>query len=110
MPARGFVAAVDFGGTKVAAASATLSGEIIDQVRFDTDAAGGAEQAVQRAVDTALSLISAAEDETGGRCAAAGVVSPGSCAEAGPCWRRTSRVGRTSSSSHVCERRSGSTR
>jgi glucokinase len=71
------VAAVDFGGTKVAAASATLSGEIIDQVRFDTDAAGGAEQAVQRAVDTALSLISAAEEKTGGRCAAAGVVSPG---------------------------------
>jgi glucokinase len=77
MPAPGFVAAVDFGGTKVAVASATLSGEIIDQTRFDTDAARGADQALLRAIDEATSIISVAEDRTGARCAAAGVVSPG---------------------------------
>src|SRR3954447_26910968 len=77
MPAAEFVAAVDFGGTKVAVASATLSGEIIDQERFDTDAAHGAEQAVQHAIEAARSIIAAAQDKTGGYCAAAGVVSPG---------------------------------
>jgi hypothetical protein len=48
MSHRAFVVAIDFGGTKVAlaSASATLSGDILDQVRFDTDASRGAEQAV----------------------------------------------------------------
>jgi glucokinase len=77
VPEVGFVAAVDFGGTKVAVASATPTGEIIDQTRFDTDATNGAEQAVQRAIDEARSIICAAEAETGGRCVAVGVVSPG---------------------------------
>jgi glucokinase len=77
MPGHEFVAAVDFGGSKVAVASATLSGEIIDRVRFETDAPRGAEQALQRAIEAARSIISAAEGKTGGRCAAAGVVSPG---------------------------------
>jgi glucokinase len=77
MPAAEFVAAVDFGGTKMAVASATLSGEIIDQARFETDASHGAEQAVQRAIEAAQAIISATAGRTGGRCAAAGVVSPG---------------------------------
>jgi glucokinase len=75
--AREFVAAVDFGGSKVAVASATLTGEIIDQLRFDTDAARGAEQAVDRAIRAIRSIVSDAERTTGGRCAAAGIVSPG---------------------------------
>jgi glucokinase len=77
MPGREFVAAVDFGGSKVAVASATLSGEIIDQLRFDTHARRGAEQAVHRAIDAVRSIISGAERQMGGRCAGAGVVSPG---------------------------------
>src|SRR5438270_3734219 len=77
MPAREFVAAVDFGGSKVAVASATLSGEILEQTRLETDASRGAQQAVQRAIEAAHSIISATEGRTGGRCAAAGVVSPG---------------------------------
>jgi glucokinase len=71
------VAAIDFGGTKVALATATLGGEIVDQTRFDTDAARGAEQALRRALDAAQGSIARAEALTGGRCVAAGVVCPG---------------------------------
>jgi predicted NBD/HSP70 family sugar kinase len=42
-----FVAAVDFGGSKVAVGSATLEGELLDHTRFDTQAPRGAEQAVR---------------------------------------------------------------
>lgn len=71
------MAAVDFGGTKVAVASATLDGEVIHQLRLKTQAASGAEQAVERAIEAARSIIDGARRKTGGRCVAAGVVCPG---------------------------------
>jgi len=77
MRARDFVIAVDFGGTKVAVASATPSGELIDKLRLDTEAACGAEQAVDRAIAAARALIARAQDRAGGACIAAGVVCPG---------------------------------
>jgi glucokinase len=77
MPKSDFVAAVDFGGSKVAVASATLDGEIVDQTRFATEARRGAGQAVRRALEAARSSIARAERATGGRCIAAGVVCPG---------------------------------
>jgi len=77
MDAKAFVIAVDFGGTKIDVATATPSGEIIGQVRLDTQATRGAEQAVDRAIEAARSLIDGAEGETGGVCVAAGVVCPG---------------------------------
>ena len=77
MPEPAFVAAVDFGGTKVAVASATLDGEVIDQLRLKTDATSGAEQVVERAIGAARSVIESAQRKTRGRCVAAGVVSPG---------------------------------
>jgi glucokinase len=73
----GFVIGVDFGGTKVAVAAATLDGEIVRQLRFDTDAAHGATQAVQRAGEACRAVMAATEADTGGACVAAGVVSPG---------------------------------
>lgn len=77
VPRPGFVIGVDFGGTKVAVASATLRGEIVKQVRFDTDAAHGAEQAVHRAGEACRAIMSETEAEAGGTCVAAGVVCPG---------------------------------
>ena len=73
----GFVLGVDFGGTKVAVASATLGGEIVKQVRFETEAAHGAEQAVHRAGEACRGIIAQTEAETGGTCVGAGVVCPG---------------------------------
>ena len=77
VPGPGFVIGVDFGGTKVAVASATLRGEIVKQVRFDTDAARGAEQAVCRAGEACRAMMAEMEAEGGGTCFAAGVVCPG---------------------------------
>ncbi len=73
----GFVIGVDFGGTKIAIASATLQGEIIKQLRFDTRAAHGAEQALQRAGEAGRAIMTETEADTGGTCIAAGVVCPG---------------------------------
>jgi glucokinase len=72
-----FVAGVDFGGTKVALATATLDGEVIERARLDTDALRGAHQAVRRTVEAAAASIARTERDSGGRCVAAGVVSPG---------------------------------
>jgi glucokinase len=73
----GFVIGVDFGGTKVAVATATLSGEIIKQLRFETEAAHGAEQAVHRAGEACRAIMAETEADIGGTCIAAGVVCPG---------------------------------
>ncbi|HEY4098016.1 MAG TPA: ROK family protein [Baekduia sp.] len=73
----GFVLAIDFGGTKLDVATATLDGRIATTRRLATDAAGGADQAVARALDCARSLIAETAAETGGRLVAAGAASPG---------------------------------
>jgi glucokinase len=73
----GFVIGIDFGGSKVAVASATLAGEILGQVRLETKASRGAEQAVRRGLAAAQLLIAQAEERTGAACVAAGAVSPG---------------------------------
>jgi glucokinase len=77
MPQPAFVAAVDFGGTKMAVAGATLNGEIIDQRRLKTQAARGAEQAVERGIEAARAVIEHTHRNTGGRCVSLGVVCPG---------------------------------
>jgi glucokinase len=72
-----FVIAVDFGGTKIAAAAATLTGEIIDQARLATEPELGAQQAVRRAVSAARHLIDSAHKVTGATCVAGAAVCPG---------------------------------
>ncbi len=72
-----FVVAIDFGGTKIAVAIADLTGELLEQSRIETDASRGASQAIGRALGRARSLMARTADLTGGRCLAAGVVSPG---------------------------------
>src|SRR4051795_6805290 len=67
------VAALDFGGTKIALATATPAGEILEQARIDTEPAGGAERALARAMDAAGTLLA----RSGGRCLAVGAVCPG---------------------------------
>jgi glucokinase len=67
------VAALDFGGTKIALATATPAGEVLEQARIDTEPAGGAERALARAMEAARELLG----RTGGRCVAVGAVCPG---------------------------------
>src|SRR3954469_18027369 len=67
------VAALDFGGTKIALATATPAGEILEQARIDTEPAWGAERALARAMEAARTLLA----RTGGRCLAVGAVCPG---------------------------------
>ncbi|MGI9060431.1 MAG: ROK family protein [Ktedonobacteraceae bacterium] len=72
-----FVIAIDFGGTKIDVATANRVGELLEQSRIETDAAQGAQQAIERALTLARSLMARTAALTGGRCLAAGVVSPG---------------------------------
>src|SRR4051794_27889257 len=66
------VAALDFGGTKIALATATPAGEILEQARIDTEPAGGAQRALARAMDAARTLLA----RTRGRGVAVGAVCP----------------------------------
>jgi glucokinase len=73
-----FVLAIDFGGTKLDVATATLDGEVVLSQRLETDAAGGAEQAVDRAVKVARALAeTTASQLDGGALRAVGAASPG---------------------------------
>jgi glucokinase len=72
-----FVVAVDFGGTKLDVATATLDGQIVATERLETDAAGGAEQAVERAMACARALQESSARQTGGTLVAAAASSPG---------------------------------
>ena len=76
-PQRDFVLGIDFGGTKIALATATLEGRLMESDRLDTDAGQGAVQAVDRAVARAEQLLAAAARDGGGRCVAVSAVSPG---------------------------------
>lgn len=72
-----FVIAIDFGGTKIDVATANRAGDLLEQSRIETDAPQGAHQAIERALTLARSLMMRSSIQTGGRCLAAGVVSPG---------------------------------
>lgn len=72
-----FVVAIDFGGTKIDVATATLAGDLLEHSRIETDADRGAQQAIERALTLARSLIDKTASRTGGGCLATGVVSPG---------------------------------
>ena len=72
-----FVVAIDFGGTKIAVATADLEGGLLEQDRIETDASRGALQAIERALGVARTLMRCTAETRGGRCIAAGVVSPG---------------------------------
>ncbi|HEX8854189.1 MAG TPA: ROK family protein [Thermoleophilaceae bacterium] len=68
-----FVLAIDFGGTKIALATADVEGHILEADRLDTNAGDGAAQAIDRALGRAAALVAA----TAGQCLAVGAVSPG---------------------------------
>ncbi|HEX7735757.1 MAG TPA: ROK family protein, partial [Ktedonobacteraceae bacterium] len=76
-PSGDFVLAIDFGGTKVALATADFTGRLLEQTRLETNAAHGALQVLERTFLAAHPLIERTEAGTGGRCVAAGVISPG---------------------------------
>jgi glucokinase len=76
-PEHDFVLGIDFGGTKIALATATLDGRLVESDRLETEAGRGAVQAVERALARADELLSAAARNGGGRCLAVSAVSPG---------------------------------
>jgi glucokinase len=65
----GFVLGIDFGGTKIALATATTAGERLRGTRIETRAADGAEEVMRRTLVAARRLIEA----TPGRLTTAGV-------------------------------------
>ncbi len=72
-----FILAIDFGGTKTAVASAEMTGSILKRARLDTNAAGGAQQLLERTSALARALIERTAREVEGQCVAVGVVTPG---------------------------------
>ncbi len=95
--AHDFVVAIDFGGTKVAVATADMMGRILKQMRLDTHASLGAQQLLERTITATCILIEQTVVDVGGRCVAAGVVTPGVVHEDGillspniPDWDRVS--------------------
>lgn len=72
-----FVVAIDFGGTKIALATADFAGNLLEQSRIETNASQGALQALERTFPAAHSLIERTASRRGGQCVAAGVTSPG---------------------------------
>jgi glucokinase len=70
---RDFVLAIDFGGTKIALATAGLDGRPLERRVLATEAQQGAPLAMRRALDEAAGLVA----RRGGRCLGAGVVCPG---------------------------------
>lgn len=73
------VLAIDFGGTKIDVGLAALDGTLLASERIATLAERGAPQAVERAIEAALRLASAADADV----VAAGAVSPGIVREDG---------------------------
>src|SRR5262245_3280685 len=71
-----FVLGIDFGGTKIALATAALDGRLLESDRLETDAGQGAVQAVDRALARGQQLL-AETTRDGGRCVAVSAVSPG---------------------------------
>ena len=69
----GFVIGIDFGGTKVALATARPTGDRLRGMRIETRAADGAKEVVRRTLDAAHTLVEA----TPGRLVAAGVATFG---------------------------------
>jgi predicted NBD/HSP70 family sugar kinase len=76
-PERDFVLGIDFGGTKMALATATLDGDLLESDRLETEAGHGAVQAVDRAFARAEDLLAATARSGGGLCLAVSAVSPG---------------------------------
>jgi glucokinase len=72
-----FVLGIDFGGTKIAIASADLEGNLLEQSRIETLASRGAMQAIERTLARTRSMMAHTAEKTGGHCIAAGAVSPG---------------------------------
>jgi glucokinase len=72
-----YVVGLDFGGTKIALATADLEGRILEQTRIRTEVSGGALQTVQRAVAGARLLMARTSERCQSRCLGAGAVTPG---------------------------------
>ena len=74
---RDFVLGIDFGGTKIALATADLDGGVLEQARMPTAAQQGAPDVVRRALAGAGTLVASTRARTGGRCLGVGAVTPG---------------------------------
>ena len=90
-----FVLGIDFGGTKVALATAAPDGSVLRSARLATNAADGAPQVVRARAALRSRAPGRHGAATGGSCLAVGAVSPG-IVEDRPCAARAQRprVGR----------------
>src|SRR6202000_3342770 len=74
--AGGFLLAIDFGGTKIAMATATLSGERLHEHEIPTHAEQGAESVIARMFDASSTLVSKTVEHTGAPLVAVSAVTP----------------------------------
>src|SRR5262249_38966339 len=74
---RDFVLGLDFGGTKIALATANLAGEMVHRRTLATCAEQGAEQAVARTLASARDLVALTQAEQGGKLLSVGVSTMG---------------------------------
>ncbi|MGF6722243.1 glucokinase [Paraburkholderia sp. GAS41] len=73
----GFLLAIDFGGTKIAMASVTASGQRIHETEIPTLAEEGAERVLARMFEAASSILSNTAVEVGGSLLVVAAVTPG---------------------------------
>jgi glucokinase len=72
-----FVLGIDLGGTKIALATANASGTVLCQQTIATLAEQGAEQAIERTIESGLNLIEQTRERLGGRLVGVGVATMG---------------------------------
>lgn len=72
-----FVLGIDLGGTKIALATADVSGTVLYQQTIDTLASYGAEQAIERTIADGRNLIASTQERQRGELVGIGVVTMG---------------------------------
>lgn len=74
---RGFLLAIDFGGTKIAMSTTTEAGQRLHEAEIPTLAHQGAQTVMRRMFDAARALIATTAADVGGELLAAAAVTPG---------------------------------
>ncbi|WP_260866169.1 hypothetical protein [Burkholderia gladioli] len=107
--AAGCLLAIDFGGTKIAMATATPSGERLGEAEIPTLAAEGAARVLARTREASLALLARTRRDQRGRAMRAHCPCwrwrpsrPASCSPTGSGSRRTIPAGRRSRSNRRC--------
>lgn len=76
-PAGDFILGIDLGGTKIALATADISGRVLSRQKIETLASQGAEQALERTIASGRDLIALTREQLQGRLVGIGVATMG---------------------------------